>query len=277
MRALEPSEIRLRFAPLDKLLLHEEDDPYRVQRIVGAITRDGFLRNPPIVTEYQSRYIVLDGATRVSALKSMGFQDTVVQIVDYDVETVDLSIWNHVIIGLSPDHLLASLADVDELTIQRIDDTTALQRLHAHDIEACIVMRNGSQFAVLCEGGICDKADLLCRLVSIYRGKAEVHRTAAVDMPLLIKEYPNLSAVVAFPVYSPSEVIEIALNGSKIPMGVTRHLIPGRALGLNIPLEKFKPSASLEEKNGWLDEMVRQRLKSNKVRLYQEPVFVFDE
>lgn len=96
-------------------------------------------------------------------------------------------------------------------------------------------------------------------------------------MPLLVKEYPNLSAVIAFPAYAPSDVVEIALNGSKIPMGVTRHLIPGRALGLNIPMEKFDDSSSLEEKNAWLDESIRQRLKVNKIRLYQEPVFVFDE
>ena len=277
MRTLEPSEIRLRFVSLEKLLLHEEDDPYRVQRIVNSITRDGFLRNPPIVTEYQSRYIVLDGATRVTAFRSMGFGDILVQIVDYDKETVDLSVWNHVIVGLPPDKLLADLADIEDSTLQRMDDTTALQRLNDRDIEACIIMRNGSQFAVLCEGDIGDKADLLCQLVSVYRGKAEVHRTATINMPLLVKEYASLSAVVAFPTYTPSDVIEIALNGSKIPMGVTRHLIPGRALGLNIPLEKFKALSSLEEKNAWLDESIHQRLKVNKIRLYQEPVFVFDE
>ncbi len=130
---------------------------------------------------------------------------------------------------------------------------------------------------IFVKGDICDKADLLCQLVSVYRGKAEVHRAAAINMPLLIGEYPNLSAVIAFPAYAPSDVVEIALNGSKIPMGVTRHLIPGRALGLNIPIEKFDDSSSLEEKNAWLDESIRQRLKMNKIRLYQEPVFVFDE
>ena len=277
MRTLEPSEIRLRFVPLEKLLPHEEDDPYRVKRIVDAITRDGFLRNPPVVAEYESRYVVLDGATRVSALTSMRYRDILVQIVDYDTETVDLSVWNHVVVGMSPDELLSNIADIDGFTIQRVDDTTALNRLGARDIEACVIMRNGSQFAVLCEGDVCDKADLLCQLVSVYRGKADVHRTAAINVPLLIKEYPNLSAVVAFPVYSPQDVVKIALNGSKIPMGVTRHLIAGRALGLNIPLEKFNDSLSLEEKNKWLDETVSQRLQANKIRLYQEPVFVFDE
>jgi len=277
MRTLEISELRLSFVALEKLLPHEEDDPVRVKRIVSALSRDGFLRNPPIVAEYQSRYVVLDGATRVSALISMGFRDVLAQIVDYSQETVDLNVWHHVIVGLSPDQLLVNLADVDGLTIQRIDATTVRQLLDARNIEACIIMRNGTQFAVLCEGDICDKADLLCRLVSVYRGKAEVHRTTHFDLPPLIKQFPYLSAVVAFPVFLPSDVIQIAFNGGKIPMGVTRHLISGRALGLNIPLEKLGDSSSLEEKNSWLDDLIRQRIRTNKIRLYPEPVFVFDE
>ena len=277
MRTLEPSEIRLSFVPLEKLLPHEEDDPYRVKRIVNAISRDGILRNPPIVAEYQSGYVVLDGATRVSALTSMGFRDALVQIVDYAGGTVDLNVWHHVIVGLSSNQLLANIAEIEELTIQRIDATMAHQLLDARDIEACIIMRNGTRFAVLCEGDICDKADLLCQLVSIYRGKAEVHRTTNIDLPPIVKQYPDLSAVVVFPVFLPSEVMQIAVNGSKIPMGVTRHLIPGRALGLNIPLEKLDNALSLEEKNAWLNDLVQQRLRTNKIRLYQEPVFVFDE
>src|SRR3990172_113162 len=277
MRTLEISELRLSFVPLEKLLPHEEDDPVRVKRIVSSLSRDGFLRNPPIVTEYQTKYVLLDGATRVSALISMGFRDVLVQIVDYSGETVDLNVWHHVIVGLAPNQLLANLADVDELTIQRVDAATAHQLLDARNIEACIIMRNGTQFAVLCEGDICDKADLLCRLVSVYRGKAEVHRTTHFDLPPLIKQFPYLSAVVAFPVFLPSDVIQIAFNGGKIPMGVTRHLISGRALGLNIPLEKLGDSSSLEEKNSWLNDLVRQRIRMNKVRLYQEPVFVFDD
>jgi hypothetical protein len=277
MRTLELTEIRLSFVPLEKILPHEEDDPARVKRIVIALSRDGFLRNPPVVAEYQSRYVLLDGATRVSALMSMGFRDVLVQTVEYSSETVDLSVWHHVIVGLHPNQLLANLADVDGLIIQRIDGTTAHQLLEARKIEACIIMQNGTQFAVLCDGDICDKAELLCRLVSVYRGKAEVHRSTHFDLPLLIKQYPYLSAVIAFPPFMPSDVIEIAFNGGKIPMGVTRHLISGRALGLNIPLEKMSDSLSLEEKNAWLNDLVSQRIRTNKIRLYPEPVFVFDE
>jgi len=277
MTTLEPSEIQLSFVPLEQLLPHEEDDPNRVMRLVQAFSSDGKLRNPPIVAICESKFVVLDGATRVSALRSMGFRDTLVQVVDYNQKTVTLKVWHHVIEGLSPNQLLANLADVDGLTIQPVDAIQACELLAARQIEACIIMRNGMQFAVLCEGDICDQTDLLCQLVAVYRGKAEVHRTTHVNLPILVRQYPHLSAVVVFPVYQPFEIIQIATSGSKVPMGVTRHIISGRALGLNIPLEKLGNSLSLEEKNTWLNDLVRQRICANKIRLYQEPVFVFDE
>jgi len=34
---------------------------------------------------------------------------------------------------------------------------------------------------------------------------------------------------------------------------------------------------SLESKNEWLREQIAKRLQTNKIRLYQEPVFIFDE
>jgi hypothetical protein len=61
------------------------------------------------------------------------------------------------------------------------------------------------------------------------------------------------------------------------PMGITRHMVAGRTQGLDVPLEMLTDSQSLEAKNAWLKELIAKRLQANKIRLYQEPVFVFDE
>ncbi len=278
---LEPSAVRLRFVPLDRLLLHEEDDPYRTKRLVLTLQHDGKLRNPPLVAEQDGYYIVLDGATRTTALREMGMRDVLVQIVDYYAEEVQLFSWNHVLAGLSHNRLLATLADVEGVTLQPVDADTACRRLGTRDILACLVMRNGAWFAVLADGAAEptneQRADLLCRFVGEYRGKTEVHRTVENDLLALIKEYPTLTGVIIFPTFSPAEVAHVALNGSKVPMGITRHIVAGRALGLNAPLEMLTDAQSLEAKNVWLEDLILQRLKVNKVRLYQEPVIVFDE
>ncbi len=278
---LEPSAIQLRFVALDDLLLHEEHDPYRVKRLALSLKRDGRLRNPPLVAELNERYIVLDGATRTTALREMGYRDALVQVVDYYADTVRVSAWHHVVAGLSHNQLLSTLADVDGLTLQPVDAETAYRMLDTREIIAGVVMRNGQWFAVLCDGEAYldnnQRASLLCQLVAEYRGKVEVHRTVEIDMPMLAAEYQNLTAAITFPAFSPSEICEIAINGAKLPMGITRHVVVGRALGLDIPLEMLTDSQPLADKNTWLKEKIHERLKANKVRLYQEPVFVFDE
>ncbi|MBI3760915.1 MAG: ParB N-terminal domain-containing protein [Chloroflexi bacterium] len=274
---LETTAIQLRFVPLDRMLLHEEDDPYRVKRLEISLKHDGRLRNPPIVAEHGERYIVLDGATRTTALRAMGYRDVLVQIVDYYGETVQVSAWHHVLAGLPPNRLLAGLADVDGVTLQPVDPESACRMLATREIVASVLMRNGQWFAVLCEGDNNRRATLLCQMVAEYRGKTEVHRSVEADLPTLSKEYADLTAVIVFPSYSPAEITDIAINGAKVPMGITRHLVAGRALGLDIPLDMLSDSQTLEAKNAWLDDLIHKRLQANKIRLYQEPVFVFDE
>jgi hypothetical protein len=97
------------------------------------------------------------------------------------------------------------------------------------------------------------------------------------DLDVLTHEYPDLSMLFVFPSYTPPQVTQLALNGAKLPMGITRHLIGGRAIGVNIPLERLSADEPLEAKNAWLRNWLRQKIHERKVRFYQEPLFVFDE
>jgi hypothetical protein len=280
MNALTPSDILLRIVPVESLLVHEEDDPYRVKRLIGAFNRDGRLRNPIIVAQQpglENTYVVLDGATRTSALREMGIRCALVQIVDYSSDRVELKVWNHVIVGFPSHRLLGNLGELKEMTVFRMETDLAQEKLEQREVIACLSLRNGQDYVVSCKGNIRYQADQLCNLVSIYRGKAEVHRTASTGLKNLVEEYPDMTAIVSFPPFTPTEIMQIALNRHKVPMGITRHLITGRALGLAAPLDILNEENSLEDKNNWLETQIRQRLRANKIRLYQEPVFIFDE
>ena len=74
-----------------------------------------------------------------------------------------------------------------------------------------------------------------------------------------------------------SDVIHCALNQTRLPTGITRHLVSGRALGVDVPLEVLRDERSLEQKNAWLQDMTLERIRRNKVRVYQEPVIIFDD
>ena len=61
--------------------------------------------------------------------------------------------------------------------------------------------------------------------------------------------------------------------GAVLPAGISRHVIPGRALRINVPID----NTPLEEKQAWLEAWLRQRRAGHGVRYYAEPTFLFDE
>ncbi|MDI6772316.1 MAG: hypothetical protein QME77_06965 [bacterium] len=88
----------LRIVPANALLLHEECDPARVERLAGRLSADGILRNPPAVAPLDDRTsVVLDGANRVTAMHRVGLPHQLVQVVDYDDPAVRLETWAHLL------------------------------------------------------------------------------------------------------------------------------------------------------------------------------------
>src|SRR5437667_14559 len=70
---------------------------------------------------------------------------------------------------------------------------------------------------------------------------------------------------------------EISRAPVKLPAGITRHLIPGRALRVNLPLDVLTSPGEIEQKNRWLADEIHRRLLENRIRYYPESSFLFDE
>lgn len=274
---MDVAEITLRIVCADDIVLHEGQDPLVVKKLAERLQTERILRNPPIVAEADGRYIVLDGATRTGALKFLGLRDTVVQIVDYAARHICLDSWHHLIQRLPPSNLFDQMAGVAGVTVERVDAKQAEHDLALHQCLCYVLLRNGATYAVRGAAGLETSVHQLNQIVDLYKGKAEVYRAVTTEMGILTREYPDLSLMIVFPRYTPSEVTRLALNGAKLPMGITRHLIGGRAIGVNVPLERLGSGETLEEKNAWLQNWLLTKIHERKVRFYQEPVFVFDE
>jgi hypothetical protein len=93
----------------------------------------------------------------------------------------------------------------------------------------------------------------------------------------LIPTYPAMTAAFIFPQYELVEVMDVTQSGFKLPPGLTRHIVHGRALRLNYPLAELTSPASLAQKNQQLAEWVQQRFSQRRVRFYAEATFLFDE
>jgi hypothetical protein len=67
------------------------------------------------------------------------------------------------------------------------------------------------------------------------------------------------------------------LGNRHFPAGITRFLVPGRILRINVALERLKSGSSLQEKNRWLHEMLLKRQGAGAIRYYGEPVYILDD
>lgn len=280
--------------PLDRILLHEAHDAKRVQRVMAAMRQDGYLRNPIIVAEREGHYVQLDGATRAMALAEMGTPCALVQIVSYEDPEVSLSSWNHVLIDFPAQRLCTELGAMEGLNCAACDQAQIGPALQARNAAAAvrpeaaaqtgerqallgIISREGDGMLVRVDGELREQLGQLASAVAVYRGQAEVRRVADLELGALLTQHPDLSAVVGFAQLKPEDVFHCAFNRAKLPMGITRHLVGGRALGVDLPLEVLADERALEEKNAWLEQMILERIRRQKVRVYQEPVIVFDD
>ena len=82
---------------------------------------------------------------------------------------------------------------------------------------------------------------------------------------------------MVFPRLTPGDIIATAQSGEKIPTGITRHIIPHRALNINIPLSVLAADWSQERKDAWLKKWLMERMAANAIRFYSESTFSFNE
>jgi hypothetical protein len=264
----------LRVVPIDYCLLHEQTDDARVARLAARLKADGVLRNPPVLGRHDGvdSLIVLDGATRVTASRLLGLPYVVAQVVDYEDDTIQLHTWSHVLSGLLLDTLRAALDDEPALAARPCTPYEAENALAHRETLAYLAGGDGRCFALGHNADVIARAAALRRLFASYAGRATITRVPPTDWAARLDEQ-NDSVAVVYPTYTKRDIVALSQAGAVLPAGISRHVIPGRALRINVPID----DTSLEQKQAWLDAWLRERRTGHGVRYYAEPTFLFDE
>lgn len=264
----------VRLIAAERLYLHEEADPVRVARLADRMRDEGILRNPPVVTPLpeDAGFVVLDGANRTSALIHLGAGALPVQVVDYDDPSVRLDVWHH---------FLTDAADLAARLISlglsgRPASTEEAERLLAARAIACYVKARAGAH-IVSPSREASAAATLAKVVSAYKGTVRIYRVLSTDLDTLATEYGTEGMVVVFPLFTKRDILDIARAPVKLPTGITRHLITGRALRVNVPLHILTAPGEIDEKDRWLAETIHQKLLDNRIRYYPEASFLFDE
>ena len=263
----------LRIVSARDVLLHEDADPVRVERLVSRLRQDGMLRNPPVAAVLSDgRYVVLDGANRTSALAAIGAPVVALQVVDYADPAIRLEVWRHLIV--EPMDAVAAVRAAG-LSVERASRDAAARALDERQV-ACYIVTDHDAFVVALSRSR-PPAATLSLAVGAYKGAARIYRVPTEDFEALAREYGKVSAIIVFPRLSKQDILEIAASPVKLPTGITRHLIPGRALRLNLSLDALTTPGDVEQKNRALQDLIRRRLLDGAVRYYPEGAYLFDE
>lgn len=265
--------------PTELLVPHEDYDPRRAENLSRRILEEGLLKNPPVVAAIPDSncFVVLDGANRTMAFQAAGINHIVVQLVSYDDPGVMLDTWYHVVSGMAIDAFETSLVEVAEMRLRDCTLHQARQALDAETAVAYIVCGSGVRQVIPESGQNVSRLQLLTRIVGTYRGKADIFRASNDIWEIQKPFYPEITALVIFPRLKPEDILFAAANGEKVPSGITRHIIPARALNINIPIGILMADWPLERKRQWLEEWWMERMAANAIRFYAESTFSFNE
>ena len=284
---------RLAIVPTASLALHEEVDLQRSQPLAERLRAEEVLKNPPVVAplEGEQRYVVLDGTNRVVALRALACPHVVVQVVDYDDPALILDTWSHLITDVPVSDFLAAVRSVAGMRLEPVNQLHARAELARRQAVAYLLtpdpasrrdeapldpIRVDAHVAHV-EGYLQRRAAILTDLVSQYRARGRIQRVNTDHFDQLRRLYDHIAGLVVFPRYAPSEIMELARQGAYLPTGITRHVVPGRALRLDFPLRVLFDDRTLVEKHAWLQDWIRAKLAGKEIRYYQESTFLFDE
>ncbi|RLI08434.1 ABC transporter ATP-binding protein [Candidatus Bathyarchaeota archaeon] len=262
-----------------RLLLHEETIPDILEALTRRIEEDGVLRAPVIVD--RKTLVVLDGMHRVKALRLLGCRFACTCLVDYMNPEIKVDRWCRTVRPLDA----RKAAEVAEDLGLRLDPRPPRGASRSSGAASAIRFKDSSFDLVAPRPGLLPALSALRELELRLRAMGstvdyETERSAEEKLA-----EGEVDAVICPPVIGKEEVIDVARRGQVFIFKATRHVIPARPLGVDVPLSLLRdPALSVEEANRRLSaHLHRKRLRrappgaSWGDRRYDEDLYVFED
>lgn len=289
----------LRIVPTASLKPHEEHDSQRSLPLIESLKTARYMINPPLVAPMgNGDYVILDGANRAYCFSALDYPHILVQVASYESGLVDLDNWQHVVAGWNIDAFLQQLRAMPEIRLAEGDATDVVDDISEGDADlaltlheyhpgdddreealAQLYLQDGRVVSIYApNSSLHERNAALRKVVAVYQKNAALHRTTLVDTDEVWSLYPDAIALVIFARYTPRDIIAAAREYAYLPPGISRHIVNGRAIRVNYPLDNLRDdSKDLDEKNMILRQWMQQKLANRQVRFYAEGTYQFDE
>ncbi|NNE44831.1 MAG: ParB N-terminal domain-containing protein [Gemmatimonadetes bacterium] len=266
----------------DRIRFHENPEGSRTARLVARLREEGRLRNPPIVARLdETEYVLLDGANRVSALRDIGYSHLPVQVIDYERESVQLKGWHHLLVEGAKLNLREAYAGIDGVRLQEVREADLPGLLELRRVYAALVDVSGTPWALFPESGrvlLPEWMSVITQAVAAYEGRTRLERIKVADYAELPEVFHTVDHQLAlYPTITKVDLLRLVSDGITIPTGLTRHLIAGRALGLNLDLAFLTELETDEQKKDHLRRFVDDLEMRGRIRFYEESAFIMNE
>lgn len=283
--AVKPLESvpHLELVPTQQVRFHEHPERRRTLKLVERIRREAILRNPPIVARLRpDAFVLLDGANRVSAFADLGLSHVPVQVIDYGCHEVQLKGWHHLLLDGRSLGLKESYAKLPGVRLERVEHEALSGLLELRQVCGVLMDENATCWGLFPESGstfdLRAWVTVLDAMVSAYEGRTELERIKLADYDDLPDVFQSIEhQLVLVPTLTKTELLHLVDGGVKMPTGLTRHLIPGRALGLNLELSFLSELATDAEKKAHFQRFLEDLEIQGRIRFYEESVFILNE
>jgi hypothetical protein len=261
----------LRIVLTESLHPHEEFDTQRANPLIERLQREDTMINPPIVAPMGvSQFVILDGANRCHAFSLLEYPHILVQVTSYDSGYVELGTWRHIVSGWGANEFIQHLANLADVEIAEGQDARAIAHILFRDARI-IALRAPVQSTH-------ERNAVLRDVVRVYQQNATLYRTAISEPEDIWPLYEDAIAIVVFPHYQPADIIAAAKHKAYLPPGISRHIVHGRALRINYPLDDLRrKNDALSVKNEALKQWLQGKFAKRQIRYYSEATYQFDE
>jgi hypothetical protein len=274
------STFQIKLVELGKLHIHEEIIPELLDSMVDATKSSGMLRHPIIAD--MNTLVVLDGMHRVAALKKIKCRYVPACLVDYDSPKIKVGCWYRTVSGKASTNASLNLLRQLEIKLDKASIAEAKRALEDRKAVAAILSKKDCCAISAKASGIREAYAWVGRIEKTFANSGlnasyETERDAEED----VKSGRAIAAVMT-PRATKSEVLEAALSEKVFAHKTTRHMVPIRPMGVNVPLAWLTGDMSLDKANAILLKHLSNR-KSRRLpvgstfegRRYEEELLIF--
>lgn len=267
---------RLVILPIHDILPHEEYDRWILSRIVSSLRLEGAMHDPLLVDE--ATFTILDGTHRYWALRKLGCKAVPAALYNYQSPAIKIGCWYRCLDRAPPLEIL------DSLKARKMDREEGLKMLRAREVSLSIILQSGSyvfDWGSMSGMNVYHAYQLMAFLEGGFKSRGYgVNYATEMDAVDMLKS-GNVKAVIAPPPITKEEVISVIKDHKLFPKKSTRHILPYRPMGVNVPLSWLQGDTDVASRK--LEELLSRgtfkRMLSGIViggRRYEEEVYIFE-